>query len=52
LPEPGSATAGFCRFPISEGRVSVRTGRCQNCPRWVSLHRDHSGKIQEVRQRE
>ena len=26
--------------------------RCQNCPPSVTLRRDHSGKIQEVRQRE
>ena len=26
--------------------------RCQNCPPSVTLYRDHSGKIQEVRQRE
>ena len=26
--------------------------RCQNCPPSATLHRDHSGKIQEARQRE
>ena len=26
--------------------------RCQNCPPSVTLYRDHTGKIQEVRQRE
>ena len=44
-PSPGDSRS-------SENAWDCWSRRCQNCPASVTLHRDHTGKIYEVRQRE